>query len=132
MKQKLISAAREAAKNAYCKYSNYHVGAALIADDGTIWLGCNVENSSFGATNCAERTALFSAIAAGKRKFSAIAIVGGTDAEPASPCGICRQVLSEFCSPEMPVYFAGLEGDTIRTVTLGELLPLAFSGANLE
>lgn len=131
MKQKLIFAAREAAKNAYCKYSNYQVGAALLADDGSIWLGCNVENSSFGATNCAERTALFSAIAAGKRKFSAIAIVGGTDAEPASPCGICRQVLSEFCSADMPVYYAGLEGENIRATTLGELLPFAFSGANL-
>lgn len=131
MKQKLILAARNAAKNAYCKYSNYHVGAALLAEDGSIWLGCNVENSSFGATNCAERTALFSAIAAGQRKFSAIAIAGGTDAEPASPCGICRQVLSEFCSSDMPVYYAGLEGDNIRTTTLGKLLPFAFSGANL-
>ncbi len=131
MKQKLILAARDAAKNAYCKYSNYAVGAALLAEDGTIWLGCNVENSSYGATNCAERTALFSAIAAGKRKFSAIAIAGGTADSPASPCGICRQVLSEFCSPDMPVYFAGLEGDIIRTTTLGELLPFAFSGANL-
>ena len=74
MKEKLISLAREAARNAYCKYSNFAVGAALLAEDGTIWLGCNVENSSYGATNCAERTALFSAIAAGKRKFLAIAI----------------------------------------------------------
>lgn len=131
MKQELIIAARDAAKNAYCKYSNYPVGAALLADDGSVWLGCNVENSSFGATNCAERTALFSAVAAGKRKFSAIAIVGGTDAEPAAPCGICRQVLSEFCSADMPVYYAGLEGENIRATTLGELLPFAFSGANL-
>mgnify|MGYP003288477633 FL=1 len=131
MKQKLISAARDAAKNAYCKYSNYRVGAALLAEDGSIWLGCNVENSSFGATNCAERTAVFSAIAAGKQKFSAIAIVGGSDENPATPCGICRQVLAEFCSPDMPVYFAGLEGGDISTTTIGELLPFAFSGAKL-
>jgi cytidine deaminase len=132
MKEKLISLAREAAGNAYCKYSNFAVGAALLAEDGTIWLGCNVENSSYGATNCAERTALFSAIAAGKRKFLAIAIAGGSAASPASPCGICRQVLSEFCPPEMPVYFAGLDGDAIQTTTLGELLPFAFSGDSLK
>ncbi len=119
----LIDAAFQALKNAHAPYSNYKVGAALLCSDGTVFQGCNVENASFGLTNCAERTAVFSAIAAGKRAFEAIAIAASGEPAP-FPCGACRQVLAEFCGPDFPVYVAQTDG--IQTTTLGELLPHSF------
>jgi len=122
----LVKSAREAAANAHCPYSEYPVGAAVLTLDGQIYTGCNVENVSYGLSNCAERTALFKAVSAGCRCFAAVAVVGGTT-RPASPCGACRQVLAEFCVPETPVFFARLKGGKIASATLGELLPLAFA-----
>ena len=106
----LVAAARAAAARAYAPYSKYRVGAALLADDGTVFAGCNVENASYGLTNCAERTALFKAVSEGRRSFRALAIVGGTAKAPALPCGACRQALAEFCAPDMPVAVAPLRG----------------------
>jgi len=124
--KKLLEAAANVMARAYAPYSKFRVGSALITEDGQIVTGCNVENSSFGLTNCAERTALFSAIASGRTKFKAIAIVADGDQKP-YPCGACRQVLAEFCPPTMPVYVASRGNlDTFQRTTLGELLPKAF------
>lgn len=120
----LIEAAFHALETAYAPYSEYRVGAALLCSDGTVFEGCNVENASFGLTNCAERTAVFSAIAAGKTKFEALAIAASGEAAP-FPCGACRQVLTEFCRPDFPVYIA-LSADNHVCTTLGELLPHSF------
>lgn len=126
----LIKAALEARNNAYAPYSHFAVGASLLADDGTVFTGCNVENASYGATNCAERTAFFKAVSEGKRKFTAIAIAGGTEGrEPEDyvyPCGICRQVMSEFCDGDFVVLAAKNEGDFVK-LRLGELLPESFT-----
>ena len=124
---KLIEAAREAMDHAHAPYSGYKVGAALLCADGTVFTGCNVENASYGLTNCAERTAIFSAVAAGRTKFSAIAIAAGTDPAP-FPCGACRQVLAEFCPPDFPVHIAHADG--YETVSLGELLPHRFGASD--
>ena len=121
--EELIQTARKAMGNAHAPYSGYKVGAALLGGDGTVHAGCNVENASYGLSNCAERTAVFTAIADGSKTFKAIAIAA-SEAPAPHPCGACRQVLAEFCPPEMPVYIA--EGDGYNTVTLGELLPHAF------
>ena len=123
----LLDAAVSAMERAYAPYSNFHVGAALLARDGRIFTGCNIENASYPVTICAERAALSSAVSAGLREFSAIAIVGGHHGKMediCTPCGICRQALSEFCSPETPVYLGKIDGYT--TLTLGELLPHSF------
>lgn len=122
--EELISAARRVLEQAYAPYSGYRVGAALLCEDGSIITGCNVENASYGLCNCAERTAVFSAIAAGKSGFKALAIAASGDASP-MPCGACRQVLAEFCDPGFPVYVAG--ANEYDAVTLGELLPHSFS-----
>ena len=122
----LVAAAREAAANAHCPYSHYPVGAALLTADGQVYTGCNVENISYGLSNCAERTALFKAVSAGCRDFAALAVAGG-EQKAAPPCGACRQVMAEFCSPEMPVVFARLKGGKEVTTTLGALLPLSFA-----
>lgn len=122
----LVKTARQAAANAYCPYSDYPVGAALLTIDGQIYTGCNVENISYGLSNCAERTALFKAVSAGCREFAALAVAGGTK-NPAPPCGACRQVLAELCPPDMPVFIARLKGGKTQVSTVGELLPLAFS-----
>lgn len=119
----LIKKAKEAAENAYAPYSGYHVGAALLCDDGSVYVGCNVENASFGLTNCAERTALFSAIVAGKNKFKAMAVAAKEDQTP-FPCGACRQVLAEFCTHNFPVYVA--EKGDFKTISMQDLLPHAF------
>lgn len=123
----LIQQAKQVRLRAYTPYSNFQVGAALLAEDGTTHLGCNVENAAYGPTNCAERTALFRAVADGSKPgaFRAIAIVGDTKG-PISPCGVCRQVLSELCSPDMPVYMTNLTGDIAKS-TVSELLPGAFA-----
>lgn len=120
--QALLAAAVEARKRAYAPYSGFAVGAALLGKSGRTYPGCNVENASYGATICAERTALASAVAAGEREFLAIAVVADTPG-PCTPCGICRQVLAEF--GDIPVLMANLRGAReIRTV--GELLPASF------
>jgi cytidine deaminase len=121
---KLLFVAKKAMERAYAPYSNYKVGAALVCDDGTVFKGCNIENASYGLTNCAERTAVFSAIAAGKRKFKAIAIAASGEATP-FPCGACRQALAEFCGPDFSVYVAS-GADTYETTTLDVLLPHRF------
>ena len=123
-RQALLRAATVARQQAYAPYSGFGVGAALQGGDGIIYTGCNVENASYGLTCCAERAALFAAVANGVHTFDAIAIVGGEVGEEATvscpPCGACRQVLAEFCKDDFPVILTG--GDT----TLGELLPQAF------
>ncbi|GAB2703297.1 cytidine deaminase [Paenibacillus thermoaerophilus] len=125
--ERLVRAAREAAARAYAPYSRFAVGAALLNADGSIQPGCNVENAAYGPTNCAERTALFAAIASGHapKSFAAIAVIGDTD-EPIAPCGTCRQVMFELCPPGMPVIMANRDGRT-RLSTVAELLPGAFS-----
>lgn len=123
----LMLAAREAREQAYAPYSNFQVGAALLTHDGRSFTGCNVENAAYGLCNCAERTALFSAIAAGCRPgdFSQLAVIADTP-EPVSPCGACRQVMAELCDAGMPVLLGNLAGDMQRT-TVGTLLPGAFA-----
>ena len=120
----LIKLAMKAKENAYAPYSKFKVGACLLARSGKVSLGCNVENSSFGATNCAERTALFSAIANGEREFEKIAIVGSNPNEYAYPCGVCRQVLSEF--GDLTVVVAKNEND-YKEYKLSSLLPNGFN-----
>ena len=123
----LLALARSARELAYAPYSNFQVGAALLTRDGRRFSGCNVENAAYGLCNCAERTALFSAIAAGCRPgdFAALAVIADT-AAPVSPCGACRQVMSELCDDAMPVLLANLRGDMSET-TVDALLPGAFT-----
>ncbi|CAH1204362.1 cytidine deaminase [Paenibacillus sp. 2RAB27] len=130
--QELIEFAKEAMKRAYTPYSNFQVGAALLDANGHVHLGCNVENAAYGPTNCAERTALFRAIADGhpRGSFQAIAVTGDTEG-PISPCGVCRQVLIELCEPEMPVYLSNLKGAFVQT-TVAALLPGAFTTKDLH
>jgi cytidine deaminase len=125
----LIAAARRAREAAYVPYSHFPVGAALLAADGTLFSGCNIENASFGLTNCAERTALFKMASEGHRRFQAIAIVADTDG-PCSPCGACRQVMSEF-GPDARVILTNLRGET-HVTTVRELLPGAFTPEDLS
>ncbi len=124
----LEAAARDAARHSYSPYSHFAVGAALLAEDGSVITGCNVENASYGLTNCAERTAVFKAVSEGHRRFAALVVAGGTDT-PATPCGACRQVLSEFCPPDMPVHIVTLPDTPAATIstTMAGLLPFAFS-----
>ena len=124
--ESLIRRAVETRDNAYAPYSHFRVGAALLTRSGKIFVGCNVENAAYGDAVCAERVAIFSAIAAGERQFVAMAIVGGRDELDAvcPPCGTCRQVLAEFCSPDFAIVM-GRPG-RFEVVTLGELLPRAF------
>ena len=119
----LIERAKEARKHSYSPYSGFSVGAALLTADGRIYTGCNIENASFTPTCCAERVAIFSAVADGCRNFTAIAVVGNT--APCMPCGVCRQVLSEFCDKDMPIIYEGEDGE-VRSITLAELLPMSF------
>ncbi len=133
--EKLIKSAFEAAENAYSLYSHFCVGAALLTSSGEIYKGCNIENSSYGATNCAERTAFFKAVSDGVRDFEAIAIVGhleGKEAESyAYPCGICRQVMSEFCNKDFKIIVARSVSD-YKVYTLEELLPESFGAENIN
>ena len=128
-KEQLATMAKGAMEQAYSPYSGYKVGAALLCKDGTVYTGCNVENASFSATNCAERTAFFKAVSEGKKEFAAIAVCGGKDGVIEGlfpPCGVCRQVLREFCNPdEFKVYLIE-KGGAYKTVTLAELLPYGF------
>lgn len=131
----LISKAMEARKGAYAPYSKYLVGAALLTDNMTVYTGCNIENASYGATNCAERTAIFKAVSEGERNFNAIAIVGAPAdsemdtvySEYAFPCGMCRQVIQEFCKPDFTIIVAKSLED-YKVFTLKELLPYGFGG----
>ncbi|GFH42344.1 cytidine deaminase [Lactococcus hodotermopsidis] len=120
----LFKQARNAASVAYVPYSHFPVGAALVAKNGLVFQGCNIENASFGLTNCAERTAIFKAVSSGITDFETIGIYGETD-EPISPCGACRQVLAEFCPDEMPVSLFSKDG-TVKKTTIGDLLPYHF------
>lgn len=122
----LLALARSAREHAYAPYSHFQVGAALLTRDGRRFGGCNVENAAYGLCNCAERTALFSAVAAGCRPgdFVALAVIADTP-EPVSPCGACRQVIVELCGDSMPVMLGNLRDDR-QTTTAGELLPGAF------
>lgn len=125
----LMEEAAKARKLAYAPYSGFSVGAALLCKDGSIYRGCNVENASYGATNCAERTAFFKAVSEGKREFRAIAVVGGPEKEKEQklcpPCGICRQVMEEFCDDTFVVVLGSSETD-YQTYTLREIFPLPF------
>jgi len=123
MKQELLNAALSARERAYAPYSKFLVGAAVLAKSGKIYTGCNIENASYGLTVCAERNALFSAVGEGEREFTALCVVGDTEA-PISPCGACRQVMAEFKVP--CIILANLKGD-VKEYTLEELLPYGFS-----
>jgi len=131
IKQSELDALAEAAstvmEQAYAPYSGYRVGAAIMAESGRIFTGCNVENVSYGLTICAERSAIFQAVAAGARKFRALAVVSDAAFDP-YPCGACRQVLAEFCDPEMPVHVFRAHAQSADTIPLAELLPKAFGG----
>ncbi|MGM9941126.1 MAG: cytidine deaminase [Bulleidia sp.] len=132
-REQLIAEAFAAMKNSYAPYSNFHVGAALLTDEGTYIHGANIENASFGATNCAERSAMFSAYSQGYRKenLKALAIVW-TGENPASPCGICRQVMSELLERNTPVFMVNNDGTGIQETTVEQLLPSAFSGEDMQ
>ena len=128
----LIAAAKEAMMKAYAPYSNFYVGAAYLMEDGTIYSGCNIENASYGAANCAERTAIFKAISEGRRDFKVLALCGGPKGEvdkACYPCGICRQVLNEFCDKDMEILVATKDG--YEVTHLAELLPHSFSKEDL-
>ena len=125
----LIHLAKQAMQRAYTPYSGYKVGAALVTKQGDVYLGCNIENAAFGPSNCAERTAFFTAICAGEREFEAIAVVGGKDGVVTNifpPCGVCRQVMQEFCGPDFMIYM-GRGDDSFEAVRLDALLPYGFS-----
>ena len=125
--EKLCELAKEAMTRAYAPYSGYWVGAALLCSDGTVYQGCNIENAAYGPTNCAERTAFFHAVYDGHRDFEAIAICGGKGGEITGlfpPCGVCRQVMREFCRDDFKVYMVKPDGYEVKT--LAELLPSSF------
>lgn len=121
--QKLMDCAIKARENAYSPYSHFAVGAALLCEDGTLYEGCNIENASYGLTNCAERTAIFKAVSEGHIKFKALAVVADTEG-PCAPCGACRQVMAEF---KIPLIIMGNLMGNIKIVTIEELLPFSFS-----
>ena len=126
--EKLCELAKEAMQQAYAPYSGYKVGAALLCADGTIYQGCNIENASYSPTNCAERTAFFKAIYDGKREFTAIAVCGGKNGVITGlfpPCGVCRQVMREFCGDDFLIYMVSADSYEVRT--LAQLLPDSFS-----
>ena len=128
--EKLIELAKEAMTRAYAPYSGYKVGAALLCTDGTVYQGCNIENAAYGPTVCAERTAFFKAVSEGERDFAAIAVVGGKGGEITGifpPCGICRQVMQEFCKKDFVIIVAKSEED-YQKYTLKEILPFGFGG----
>ena len=132
----LIEMAIEARDIAYAPYSKFKVGAALLGSNGIIYKGCNIENASYPATNCAERTALFRAVAEGQKEFEAIAIVGGhedaSNLEFCAPCGVCRQVLREFCNPKEFEIILARTVEDYKVFTLEELLPMSFGPENLK
>ncbi len=137
-KQELIRKALEVRERAYTPYSGFQVGAALLSRKGTVFLGCNVENAAYTPTNCAERTAFFQAVAQGEREFSAIAIVGGAagstsgERDYCAPCGVCRQVMMEFCDPEEFLVILARDEEDFREYRLSQLFPMGFGPANLK
>ena len=134
MVEKLIDTAIEQLKFSYTPYSNFKVGAALLAKNGEIFTGCNIENASYTPTNCAERTAFFKAVSEGVREFRAICIVGGKDGrltEYTAPCGVCRQVMMEFCDPKTFQIILAVDKERYEIYTLEELMPLGFGPLNL-
>lgn len=133
--EEMIDIAIRQLEFSYTPYSGFKVGAALLAKDGTIYGGCNIENAAYGPTNCAERTAFFKAVSEGVHEFDAICIVGGKDGvltDYAAPCGVCRQVMMEFCDPETFQIILATGKDRYDVFTLRELLPLGFGPANLD
>ena len=131
--KELMKHAVEARKKAYAPYSGFYVGAALLTKSGKVYTGCNIENASYTPTNCAERTAFFKAVSEGEREFEAIAIVGGKGEAPSAlcaPCGVCRQVMAEFCDGDFCVLLG--TPNKIEVHTLKELLPLSFGKADLS
>jgi cytidine deaminase len=128
--ENLINEAKLARNFAYVPYSNFKVGAALLAADGTIYRGCNIENAAYSMCNCAERTALFKAYSEGVTSFHRLAVIAETEG-PVSPCGACRQVISELCDPDMEVILANMKGDVL-ILTVKDLLPGAFSSNDLK
>ncbi len=134
MVEKLIDAAIEQLKFSYTPYSNFKVGAALLTKSGKIYTGCNIENASYTPTNCAERTAFFKAVSEGVRDFQAICIVGGKNGkltEYTAPCGVCRQVMMEFCNPKTFQIILAVDKERYEIYTLEELMPLGFGPLNL-
>lgn len=133
-REALCAAAIEAMGKAYAPYSGYKVGAALLTADGKVYTGCNIENASYTPTVCAERTAIFKAVSEGERDFAMLAVCGGKDGQLSGafpPCGVCRQVMAEFCSKDMPVLLVKGAG-SYDVCTLGELLPYAFNTNYIE
>lgn len=131
--RELLLKAVEARAFAYAPYSNHKVGAALVGKSGRIYTGCNVENAAYTPTSCAERTAVFKAVSEGEREFAAIAVVGGIGeslSELCAPCGVCRQVLAEFCGKDLKIVMG--TPDNVKVTTLGELLPYSFGKDNLN
>lgn len=126
----LISEAKLARELAYAPYSNFKVGAALLAEDGTIYRGCNIENAAYSMCNCAERTAIFKAYSDGVTQFIRLAVIADTE-RPVAPCGACRQVISELCDSEMEVVLANMKGD-VQQLKVKDLLPGAFSPKDLK
>ena len=130
----LVNLAIEAREHSYSPYSGFAVGAALLTKDGKVYQGCNIENSAFGPTNCAERTAFFTAVYQGEREFEAIAVVGGKAGQPISelcaPCGVCRQVMREFCEDDFKIYLSKGDGTAVE-VKLTDLLPFGFTKDDL-
>lgn len=127
--EKLIKKAIEMLNFSYVPYSNFHVGAALLTSEGEIYTGCNIENAAYGPSNCAERTAIFKAVSEGKKNFEAIAVVGGKNGKIEDfcpPCGVCRQVLAEFCKKDFKIILAK-STDEYKIMTLEQLLPESFS-----
>ena len=134
MVEKLIDTAIEQLKFSYTPYSNFKVGAALLTKSGKIYTGCNIANESYTPTNCAERTAFFKAVSEGVRDFQAICIVGGKDGkltEYTAPCGVCRQVMMEFCNPKTFQIILAVDKERYEIYTLEELMPLGFGPLNL-
>ena len=133
--KELVMEALKARKQSYCPYSGFAVGAALLCEDGSVFRGCNIENAAYSATNCAERTAIFRAVSEGNMRFRAIAIVGGSkESEPEDfcpPCGVCRQVMMEFCDPETFRIILAIDKEHYDIYTLKDLMPLGFGPRNL-
>ena len=131
----LVKAALTARKNAYAPYSKFRVGAALLGTDGRVYTGCNIENAAYTPSNCAERTAFFKAVSEGERKFSAICIVGGMNGiavDYTAPCGVCRQVMMEFCQPETFQIILAVDEENYKVCSLRELFPFGFGPDNLQ
>ncbi|MBR6534823.1 MAG: cytidine deaminase [Clostridia bacterium] len=130
--KELLQAAIQAREFSYSPYSNFRVGAALLGKSGKVYTGCNVENAAYTPTNCAERTAVFKAVSEGEREFSAIAVVGGKDtlSDMCAPCGVCRQVLAEFCTGDLKIIMGNMQN--IKVCTLSQLLPHSFGKSDIN